>query len=1185
MTEAVRNPTEAPLVTGEGAYSEEYTALCAGYPAADSLRHACIAIFGPQSSGKSTLLNDLFGTRFETLNVARNGQQQTTRGITAGIISSTESSPTILLLDCEGSESGERAVVADQNIERRIGAFASVTADVLIVNILQTDVGRAEGSCSNLLRSIFGVYFQLRNSQDGLYHRLKLFIAVRRCNEKGEEKMKASLFNKVRNIYEESVPLEFRERFNNFIDLDFWFIRDKFCEDEDGNRQESKLYKKQIGDIRTQLSALIAEAVQQPASSGRLPLALAESPDPYRTIWGRICRNEDLDIPSMQEALSTKRCIEIATGCTEQFDTELTNLDVPVPASPQDILAAKLDPMRFVQSCADAASDAALSFDKQTEGYVDGPRAQQREALHQHIRSRLEDKAARVARSIRGAAAGIMSSVSQNVQKLLSDWDGEAPLTGPDDAAVALAGAVEELDAVYAAHRDGPLLRVRGLFHDPGFFHNRFIDEMDLPQQPSGEGVYGSLSGLHASLLSWCVKLSAPLGVLCGVGETVAESRSTLENLLDKTRQAMREAVERAGLAHLQCTGARVRSALSNTSASPQAVLAALYNDLIGESQARVRHAAEALGWRGFPADGALPKIRETLLSLVQQEVELFVKNDAVGVLAQAMDAAFVRDGAELRSYESEDSAAARYSEVREGLEAYVRSLGTVRLEGGEVSVPGEQIDEVLKRADDEWGKMHSSIMERLRVRQENQKLREMHEQASTKLNRQREQIKVLEESIRQQEAEMDQQREETERRQKKLDEALKGANNEIASLEKELATKSTRVDTLEQQLADAIKKSDKLNQLVLVKDSSWTPLMCAAFLGDIETAKQHLSDKDKKNNKGETAMILAARAGHENIVELLDPTDENGVTALMRAAERGDVEAVKALIPLHKGKTARYVKINGWKIYEGTALIIAAVCGHTEMVKLLVKYENGIKDEDGRTALVHAARNGHREIAELLMEHEKDVTGWTMLMCATVLGDVEMVSQHLGKRGQKDKRGWTALIFAAEYGRDDAVRLLMKYESGVSSWTNLIYAAYLGDINAVRDNLHEKGCKDIIGMTALMWAAYRGRREVVRILVEEEGGMQRNDGWTALMWAARENKADCIRVLLDKEAGMQAENGWTALMFAAYNGHSECARLLARKEKGMKTTHEWNGYPSGTTALDIAKREGHTEIVSILSG
>ena len=96
--------------------------------------------------------------------------------------------------------------------------------------------------------------------------------------------------------------------------------------------------------------------------------------------------------------------------------------------------------------------------------------------------------------------------------------------------------------------------------------------------------------------------------------------------------------------------------------------------------------------------------------------------------------------------------------------------------------------------------------------------------------------------------------------------------------------------------------------------------------------------------------------------------------------------------------------------------------------------------------------------------------------------------------------------------------------------------------------------------------------------------GSQDIGGWTALMWAAHRGHTECVKPLLEKEAGMQAENGWTALMFAAYNGNVGCARLLVEREKDMKLICRWRGYPPGTTALAIAKKGCHTEIVSILS-
>ena len=61
------------------------------------------------------------------------------------------------------------------------------------------------------------------------------------------------------------------------------------------------------------------------------------------------------------------------------------------------------------------------------------------------------------------------------------------------------------------------------------------------------------------------------------------------------------------------------------------------------------------------------------------------------------------------------------------------------------------------------------------------------------------------------------------------------------------------------------------------------------------------------------------------------DPTDEASVTALMRAAARGDAEMVELLIPLQKR----------------------------------------MKDKDGNTAFVHALRNKHEGIVSLLIECE----------------------------------------------------------------------------------------------------------------------------------------------------------------------------------------------------------------------
>ncbi|ESU44403.1 Protein kinase NEK family protein [Giardia duodenalis] len=404
---------------------------------------------------------------------------------------------------------------------------------------------------------------------------------------------------------------------------------------------------------------------------------------------------------------------------------------------------------------------------------------------------------------------------------------------------------------------------------------------------------------------------------------------------------------------------------------------------------------------------------------------------------------------------------------------------------------------------------------------------------------------------------------------------------------------------------------SDDSNSKV---NSSWTPLMRAAAAGDIEMVRRHLSDKDKKNSDGDTALMIAARAGHEGIVELIDPTDKNEVTALMRAAGRGDVEAVRALIPLQKGQKTYN---NDYKRGGRTALMMAAVCGRTEVVRLLVEHEGGLKDKDGwtalmyaaeyghtecvqllaekeegmqdkdsKTALMHAAENDHTEYVKLLLEKEagiKDKDGRTALMLAAIYGNIECAKLLLEKeKGMKTTCEWngcplgsTALILAAQCRREEVVRLLMKHEDGVSSWTSLIYAAYLGDIDAVKNNLHEKGRKDISGMTALMWAAQKGHKGAVKVLLEHEKEITDKQGRASLYYALKRGYIDLAKTIMLHEDPTD-ENGVTALMRAAARGDAEMVKLLIPIQKEMRDN-------DGNTALVFAARAGHADIVELL--
>ena len=133
---------------------------------------------------------------------------------------------------------------------------------------------------------------------------------------------------------------------------------------------------------------------------------------------------------------------------------------------------------------------------------------------------------------------------------------------------------------------------------------------------------------------------------------------------------------------------------------------------------------------------------------------------------------------------------------------------------------------------------------------------------------------------------------------------------------------------------------------------------------------------------------------------------DENGVTTLMEAAKRNDVDAVKRYIHYQARMVARFVTAGMVEIYDGTALMVAAVLGHVETVKLLMRCEGGMRSSNDLTALMWAAANGRTEVVKLLLDVEGGMT--------------------------KDK-DFTALTAAAYFGRLDCVKLLLEKEKNIS--------------------------------------------------------------------------------------------------------------------------------------------------------
>lgn len=124
-----------------------------------------ISVFGSQSTGKSTLLNNLFGTQFSVM--SEQERRQTTKGIWLSknkkqgdaSVDGTRMADNILVMDVEGTDGRERG--EDQDFERKSALFALATSEVLIVNIWEHQVGLYQGANMGLLKTVFEVNLQL----------------------------------------------------------------------------------------------------------------------------------------------------------------------------------------------------------------------------------------------------------------------------------------------------------------------------------------------------------------------------------------------------------------------------------------------------------------------------------------------------------------------------------------------------------------------------------------------------------------------------------------------------------------------------------------------------------------------------------------------------------------------------------------------------------------------------------------------------------------------------------------------------------------------------------------------------------------------------------------------------------------------------------------------------------------
>ncbi|KAJ5807643.1 hypothetical protein N7447_011099 [Penicillium robsamsonii] len=344
--------------------------------------------------------------------------------------------------------------------------------------------------------------------------------------------------------------------------------------------------------------------------------------------------------------------------------------------------------------------------------------------------------------------------------------------------------------------------------------------------------------------------------------------------------------------------------------------------------------------------------------------------------------------------------------------------------------------------------------------------------------------------------------------------------------------------------------------------------------------------------NAGETALELAAREGHEAVVQLL----------------------------LEHGADVNRRSRFGW-----TALWWAAKRGHAGIARLLLGHEANVNLSscNGQTSLMQAAGEGHLEVGQLLLNSGAlpDLQPRITLQTASRRAPKRAMSNYISSKGFRTRRIRLNRVRPRIRGKritrknTTQIRRLKKINPQTSTWsdstgpenanlaipergevkpmkTNLDDDVHggLGEIavaifGAIFEAIFEAISKAIAsGGTALMQAARRGHRSVVEQLLEHGARVDAKDrlGRSALSWAAESGHTEAVKLLLMKHADVQVElSGYQkqgVLIQAAAGGHTSVVKLLLDHGYDAQARDHEN-----KTALMHAVGEAHTATVELL--
>ena len=280
-----------------------------------------IGIIGCQSSGKSTLLNHVFNTKFEIMSDDI-GRAQTTKGIWIALNKEYNT----IIFDVEGTDSKERG---DDRLkfEQCSSLFTLAMSDVLMINMWTNDIGRYTASNYGVLKVVFEQNLKLFQQES----EKKIIIVLRDFDSNVDDisKLKEGIMSDMIKIWNEiPKPEEFKDQpCSKYFKFEFITLAHKFYQTEKFNKGIEEIKDrlkrgkddKKTGANMNSIFNLVDYDKNVPID-GFYKYCL--------DIWTNILNNKDLNIPGQKEMLARFKCEEIKMASLNLVEQKINELEI-----------------------------------------------------------------------------------------------------------------------------------------------------------------------------------------------------------------------------------------------------------------------------------------------------------------------------------------------------------------------------------------------------------------------------------------------------------------------------------------------------------------------------------------------------------------------------------------------------------------------------------------------------------------------------------------------------------------------------------------------------------------------------------------------------------------------------------------------------------------------------------------